>query len=91
MRGEIAICETVVKYNNMGWGVFDFFKSELRQFTTNRTAGWYAYILRDGVFHFKWTEGYDRFPSDKYLNSLKEDGWNVGINPTVIEDTFTHD
>jgi hypothetical protein len=74
MKGQIAISKINVRYNKMGWNIFDFFKFELRYWSTSPRAGWYAYILRDGIYYFLWSDN-DYHPSQKYLDSLKKDGW----------------
>ncbi len=89
MNGEIAITEEQVKYNNMGWGVFDFFKHELKRFTTARKAGWYAYIKRDGIYYFKWIDfEHEEMITPKYLDALKNDGYTIGVTATTIQDAF---
>lgn len=87
MRGTIAITETEVKYNKIGWTVFDFFKHHLKQFTVMSGAGWYAYKLENGIYYFKWADGNYR-PSNKYLEALKKDGYELGISAITIEDAF---
>ena len=84
MRGSIAISEDVVKYNNMGWSVFDFFKHELKRLTSERSAGWYAYRLHDGIYYFYWCVGSTGL-SSRYLLALKEDGFTLGISPEFIK------
>jgi hypothetical protein len=89
MQGEIAITEDTVKYNKMGWSVFDFFRHELQIFTTSRRAGWYAYIKRDSVYYFKWIDFEDEEKITKpYLELLRKDGYCIGMSATVIEDAF---
>lgn len=74
--GSVAVVESIVERNFMGWGLFDFFKFELRNLLgeDHYKAGWYARKSIDGIHYFKWAErGYK--PSEKYLNLLKQDGW----------------
>jgi hypothetical protein len=89
MEGQIAISEDVVKFNRMECSVFDLFRIELKRFTTSPRAGWYAYIKRDGVYYFKWIdhENEERI-TKKYLESLRKDGYCIGMGATAIEDAF---
>lgn len=87
MEGQFVITEIEVKNNKMGWGIFDFFRHHLDTITKEPSAGWYAYILENGIYYFLWCDKEDR-PSDKYLQALKADSYNVGITPTTIEDAF---
>lgn len=90
MTGQIAICEDVVKFNRMGYSVFDLFRIELSRFTKSHKAGWYAYIKRDGIYYFLWVDHEDGEKiSSKYLESLKKDGYAIGMGATVIQDFFT--
>jgi hypothetical protein len=90
MKGQIAILKLEVERNNMGYNVFDFFKDALSKYTTSTRAGWYAYILRDGVYYFLWTD-YKKLPSKKYLDLLKKDGYILAfpIHHQTISDTFS--
>ena len=72
MEGQIAITEDLVNQNKMGWGIFDFFKHQLKSFTSSITAGWYAYKLEDGIYSFRWCDQDDR-PSKGYLKALERD------------------
>lgn len=78
MKGSIAISKILVDNNALGWGVFDFFKLELKAFTELPSAGWYAYKLIDAIYYFYWCDLYSR-PTKKYLKALKEDGWNMAM------------
>ncbi len=76
--GQVEIPEVRVKSNNMGWNQFDFFKHELRTLLGVEAAiyaGWYAWTLKNGVYYFRWTYGGEWQLSDRYLKSLKAEGW----------------
>ncbi len=76
--GQVAIPEERVKQNNMGWNQFDFFAYELRVLLGVEAAmyaGWYAWKLKDDMYYFRWTYGGEWQLSDRYLKSLKADGW----------------
>lgn len=86
MKGQIAITKWEVENNEMGWNVFDFFKEILKHYSTSARAGWYAYILRDGIYYFLWTDSdISTRPSKKYLNLLKRYGYNI---PYTTQDNF---
>jgi len=90
MKGQIAIPEILVKNNKLGWNVFDFFKNELSQFATSAKAGWYAYILRDGVYYFLWSDG-NEWATEKYLDLLKKEGYILAfpIHKQTISEVFS--
>ncbi len=76
MRGQIQIPAEIVDGNRMNWDIFDFFKAELKRFTHEITAGWYAYKLIDKVYYFYWCDKNDP-PTNKYCIFLKKDGFEL--------------
>lgn len=89
MKGQIAITKLQVDRNRMGWSVFDFFKDRLREYTTSASAGWYAYKLKGGIYYFLWADS-NEWATEKYLDSLKRDGYILAfpIDKQPITDAF---
>jgi hypothetical protein len=79
-KGSIAIAEIEVTHNNMNWNEFDFFDYKLKFFTKDKNAdikaGWYAYILKDGIYYFRWCVNGYKLPVE-YLKALKKDGYTL--------------
>jgi len=88
MQGEIAITEELVKYNDIGYSVFNLFGMELKRFTKSFLAGWYAYKFEKGIHYFKWRDENSKLSSDKYMIALKKDGYQLGFTSEVIENAF---
>lgn len=76
MKGQIAIPKIEVDQNQIGFTVYDFFKSEVRKFTNSILVGWYAMKLKDDIYYFKWCDHKDR-PKREYLKALQENGWEI--------------
>lgn len=75
--GEFAVSEYEVKQNKMGWNEIDYLKHYLKSNNCPIGTGWYAKILRDGIFKFKITNDFNIRSKKEYLRAYMCDGWET--------------